>query len=70
LFTRDLIIQALISNEKNPDLYGLAVATGIIEMLAVNGFTKEKILNRKVNNLADALHLDYVDLNIYKSAKN
>lgn len=70
MFTRDLIIQALISNEKNPDLYGLAVATGIIEMLAVNGFTKEKILNRKVNNLADALHLDYVALNIYKSAKN
>ena len=58
MFTRDLIIQALISNEKNPDLYGLAVATGIIEMLAVNGFTKEKILNTIVNNLADALDLD------------
>jgi len=39
-------------------------------MLAVNGFTKEKILNTTVNNLADALHLDYVALNIYKSAKN
>ncbi len=44
------MIQTLISNEKNSDLYGLAVATGIIEMLAVNGFNKEKILNRTVNN--------------------
>ena len=40
------------------DFYGLAVATGIRELLAVNGFTKEKILNTIVNNLADALDLD------------
>jgi len=32
LFTGDLIIQTLITNEKNSDLYGLPVATGIIEM--------------------------------------
>jgi hypothetical protein len=60
----------LISNEINLDLYGLAVTIGIKEMLAFNGFTKEKILNTTVNNLADALDLDYVALNIYKSTKN
>jgi hypothetical protein len=37
--------------------------------VAVNRFTK-KILNTTVNNLADALDLDYVALGIYKSAKN
>jgi hypothetical protein len=55
---------------KKSGFFGVAVTTGIKEMLAVNGFTKEKILNTTVNNLADALHLDYVALNIYKSAKN
>jgi len=38
--------------------------------VAVNRFTEEKILNTTVNNLADALDLDYVALGIYKSAKN
>ena len=64
------MIQALISNEKNLDFYGLAVATGIKEMLAVNGFTKEKNTQYNSKQLGRCLHLDYVALNIYKSAKN
>ena len=55
---------------KKTDVYDLGVADGIKEMLAVNGFTKEKILNTTVNNLAEALHIDYyVALIIYNSAK-
>ncbi|HEY7227476.1 MAG TPA: hypothetical protein VH481_05060 [Nitrososphaeraceae archaeon] len=60
---------SLLSNEKDLDVYDLAVADGIKEMLAVNGFTKEKILNTTVNDLAEALHIDYyVALIIYNSA--
>jgi hypothetical protein len=49
----ELMVQSLLSNEKKPDIYDLAVADAIKEMLAVHGFTKDKILNTTVNNLAD-----------------
>ena len=65
-----LMVQSLLENEKEPDVYELGVAEGIKEMLALRGFTKEKILNSTVNNLAETLQIDYyVALIIYNSAK-
>ena len=65
-----MIVQSLLENEKKPDVYELGVAEGIKEMLALRGFTKEKILNSTVSNLAETLQIDYyVALIIYNSAK-
>jgi len=65
-----LMVQSLLENEKKPDVYELGVAEGIKEMLALRGFTKEKILNSTVNNLAETLQIDYyVALIIYNSAR-
>jgi hypothetical protein len=65
-----LMVQSLLENEKKPDVYELGVAEGIKEMLALRGFTKEKILNSTVSNLAETLQIDYyVALIIYSSAK-
>jgi hypothetical protein len=64
------MVQSLLENEKKPDVYELCVAEGIKEMLALRGFTKEKILNSTVSNLAETLQIDYyVALIIYNSAK-
>jgi hypothetical protein len=64
------MVQSLLENEKKPDVYELGVAEGIKEMLALRGFTKEKILNSTVSNLAETLKIDdYVALIIYNSAK-
>ena len=64
------MVQSLLENEKKPDIYELGVAEGIKEMLALRGFTKEKILNSTVSNLAETLQIDYyVALIIYNSAK-
>ena len=64
------MVQSLLENEKEPDVYELGVAEGIKEMLALRGFTKEKILNSTVSNLAETLQIDYyVALIIYNSAK-
>jgi hypothetical protein len=65
-----LMGQSLVSNEKRLDIYDLGVAEGIKEMLALRGFTKEKILNSTVSNLAETLQIDYyIALIIYNSAK-
>ena len=62
--------QSLLGNEKKPDIYDLGVADGIKEMLAVRGFTKDKILNTTVSNLAETLDIDYyIALIIHNSAK-
>ena len=53
------MVQSLLENEKKPDVYELGVAEGIKEMLALRGFTKEKILNSTVSNLAETLQIDY-----------
>ncbi|MFZ0656506.1 MAG: hypothetical protein WAM19_07675 [Nitrososphaeraceae archaeon] len=64
------MVQSLLEYEKKPDVYKLGVAEGIKEMLALRGFTKEKILNSTVSNLAETLQIDYyVALIIYNSAK-
>ena len=64
------MVQSLLENEKEPDVYELGVAEGIKEMLALRGFTKEIILNSTVSNLAETLQIDYyVALIIYNSAK-
>ncbi|MFZ0356631.1 MAG: hypothetical protein WAL53_00695 [Nitrososphaeraceae archaeon] len=64
------MVQSLLENEKKPDVYELGVAEGIKEMLALRGFTKQKILNSTVSNLAETLQIDYyVALIIYSSAK-
>jgi hypothetical protein len=64
------MVQSLLENENKPDVYELGVADGIKEMLALRGFTKEKILNSTVSNLAETLQIDYyVALIIYSSAK-
>jgi len=64
------MVQSLLENEKKPDVYELGVAEGIKEMLALRGFTKEKILNSTVSNLAETLQIDYyVALIIYNSPK-
>jgi hypothetical protein len=64
------MVQSLLENEKKPDVYDLGVAEGIKEMLSLRGFTKEKILNSTVSNLAETLQIDYyVALIIYNSAK-
>jgi len=64
------MVESLLENEKEPDVYELGVAEGIKEMLALRGFTKEKILNSTVSNLAETLQIDYyVALIIYNSAK-
>lgn len=64
------MVQSLLENEKKPDVYELGVAEGIKEMLALRGFTKEKILNSTVSNLAETLQIDYyVALIIYNSAE-
>jgi len=48
----------------------LGVAEGIKEMLALRGFTKGKILNSTVSDLAETLQIDYyIALIIYNSAK-
>ena len=55
---------------KRNQMSELGVAEGIKEMLALRGFTKEKILNSTVSNLAETLQIDYyVALIIYNSAK-
>ena len=65
-----LMVQSLLENEKKPEVYELCVAEGIKEMLALRGFTKEKMLNSTVSNLAETLQIDYyVALIIYNSAK-
>ena len=65
-----LMGQSLLENEKKLDIYELGVADGIKEMLALRGFSKEKILNSTVSNLAETLQIDYyVALIIYNSAK-
>ena len=65
-----LMVQALLGSEKKPDVYDLAIADGIKEMLVMHGFTRDKILNTMVSNLAETLHIDYyVALLIYNSAK-
>ena len=65
-----LMVQSLLENEKKPDVSELGVAEGIKEMLALRGFTKEKILNSTVSNLAETPQIDYyVALIIYNSAK-
>ncbi len=65
-----LMGQSLLNNEKRLDVYDLGVAEGIKEMLALRGFTKEKILNSTVSNLAETLQIDYyIALIIYNSAK-
>ena len=64
------MVESLLENEKEPDVYELGVAEGIKEMLALRGFTKEIILNSTVSNLAETLQIDYyVALIIYNSAK-
>lgn len=64
------MVQSLLEYEKKPDVSELGVAEGIKEMLALRGFTKEKILNSTVSNLAETLQIDYyVALIIYNSAK-
>ena len=64
------MVQSLLEKEKKPDVYELGVAEGIKEMLALRGFTKEKILNSTVNNLAETLQIDYyVALIIYNLAR-
>lgn len=64
------MVQSLLGSEKKPDVYDLAVADGIKEMLVMHGFTRDKILNTMVSNLAETLHIDYyVALIIYNSAK-
>ncbi len=41
-----------------------------LKRLAIHGFTKDKILNTTVSNLAETLHIDdYVALIIYNSTK-
>ena len=64
------MVQSLLGGEKKPDVYDLAVADGIKEMLVMHGFTRDKILSTMVSNLAETLHIDYyVALIIYNSAK-
>jgi len=59
-----------LNDEKRLDIYDLGVAEGIKEMLALRGFTKEKILNSTVSDLAETLQIDYyIALIIYNSAK-
>lgn len=60
-----------LNDEKRLDIYDLGVAEGIKEMLALRGFTTEKILNSTVSDLAETLQIDYyIALLIYKSAKS
>ncbi len=41
-----------------------------LKRLAIHGFTKDKILNTTVSNLAETLYVDdYLGLIIYNSAK-
>jgi hypothetical protein len=48
----------------------ISVADGIKEMLALHGFTKEKILNTTVSNMVETLLIDYYPaLIIYNAAK-
>ena len=54
-----LMIQSLLGSEKKPDVYDLAIADGIKEMLVMHGFTRDKILNTMVSNLAETLHSAY-----------
>ena len=54
-----LMVQSLLDSEKKPDVYDLAIAEGIKEMLVMHGFTRDKILNTTVSNLAETLHIDY-----------
>ena len=64
------VVQSLLGSEEKPDVYDLPVADGIKEMLIIRGYTREKILNTKVSNLAENLQIDYyVALLIYNSAK-
>ena len=63
-------VKSLLGSEKKPDVYDLAVADGIKQMLVMHGFTRDKILNTMVSNLAETLHIVYyVALIIYNSAK-
>ena len=39
-----LTVQSLLGSEKKPDVYALAVADGIKEMLVMHGFARDKIL--------------------------
>jgi hypothetical protein len=53
------VVQSLLGSEEKPDVYDLPVADGIKEMLITRGYTREKILNTKVNSLAENLQIDY-----------
>lgn len=65
-----LMVQSLLGSEKKPDVYDLPIADGIKEMLVMHGFTRDKILNTMVSNMAERLHIDYYGaLLIYNSAK-
>ena len=64
------MVQSLLGSEEKPDVYDLPVADGIKEMLIIQGYTREKILNTKVSSLAEDLQIDYyVALLIYNSAR-
>jgi len=63
------MVQSLLSNEKNQIFMIWALLMGL-EMLAIHGFTKDKILNTTVSNLAETHHIDdYVALIIYNSVQ-
>ncbi|HXV88517.1 MAG TPA: hypothetical protein VD710_05410 [Nitrososphaeraceae archaeon] len=51
------MVQSLLGSEKKPDVYDLAIADGIKEMLVMQGFTGDKILNTMVSNLAPSHRL-------------
>ncbi len=64
------VVQSLLDSEKKPDVYDLPVADGIKGMLIVRGYTREKILNKKVSSLAENLQFDYyVALLIFNPSK-
>ena len=52
------MVQSLLGSEKKPDVHDLPIADGIKEMLIMHGFTRDKILNTMVSNLAETLHID------------
>jgi hypothetical protein len=52
-----MVQSLLLSNEKNQIFMIWALLMGL-EMLAIYGFTKDKILNTRVSDLAETLHID------------
>lgn len=59
LCTPALMVQSLLGNDKKPDVSDLAVVDGIKGMLGMHGFTRDKILNTMVSNLAETPPIDY-----------